>query len=505
MKKYTEEEIEKLRASVAKSLHRKRKQIAKKAAKVKKKNQAAKIKAGKTLNNEAIKQAPLQENDVDDKTSCVASTGKMQLNMDIIKKQQSINNKGIAVYTNENRAGVLLNNNSVTDNAIKYVDLLDIGIMKERLKVDSLDQPPHLSISKLFPELTFIQGDSDVYAQRDAFLKKVISGHPLRREILLIEYILRNPHEALYCNELGVNAIYDNIALFLPISMLIKLELILSYIYYTGENIDPRDIFLKLGKLINKTGYSSEQKMRSLIYRAIMRVHGKYSADTLSKIFVFGGNIEITDNFKVHTLFVHFMHLIEVIIMYTPKGYLLIAELCEKFFKNVYITPDILFAIKHDRSKHKFVQLKEYIQKPDRICVGSWYSFLEKILLVLSKGNSINSHCYGIYSKLIRSRPTQGSLLLTLLNDIRLEIAGLNRVVNKRRAENDKLVIAQGINRKKILKEARENIINGIFADNMISLTDKAKRKEMQALKRVAKSKVAESRRNNLKYYRGGI
>ena len=30
MKKYTEEEIEKLRASVAKSLHRKRKQIAKK-------------------------------------------------------------------------------------------------------------------------------------------------------------------------------------------------------------------------------------------------------------------------------------------------------------------------------------------------------------------------------------------------------------------------------------------------------------------------------------------
>ena len=49
MKKYTEEEIEKLRASVAKSLHRKRKQIAKKAAKVKKKNQAAKIKAEKTL------------------------------------------------------------------------------------------------------------------------------------------------------------------------------------------------------------------------------------------------------------------------------------------------------------------------------------------------------------------------------------------------------------------------------------------------------------------------
>ena len=52
---------------------------------------------------------------------------------------------------------------------------------------------------------------------------------------------------------------------------------------------------------------------------------------------------------------------------------------------------------------------------------------------------------------------------------------------------------------------ARENIINGIFADNMISLTDKAKRKEMQALKRVAKSKVAESRRNNLKYYRGSM
>lgn len=380
---------------------------------------------------------------------------------------------------------------------IQMHDILDINTLKDLINTDVLEQPTHISISDIHPELSFIQTDKDLFIDRDSLLKKVIGGHPLRREILFIEYILRNPNSALRCSEYNINAVYDNIPLYLSITTLVSLELILRYIYYTGESIDPRDIFIELSNLIANIGYNKDIVVRNNIYNAVRTHKGKYAADFISKVIRYKEPICIAEDVKPYTLYDKFMGLISVILIYTPYGYQLIADLCVHFFKNVYITPEILYAIRHDTTKSKYLHLKEFIREPDKLCVGSWHSFFEKLLTILYRGSNINGSCYGIYSKLIRSKPNDSSLLLNLLNEIRNEVIHINIDANNRRSVIDSNVIHQGINRKLILKQAREAIIDGIYTDNLLSMTNKAKNKEASALKRVARNKINERKLNS--------
>lgn len=476
MKKYTEEELEKIRASVKRSKSIKQKKVNKKISK-----------SLKEMHKKRKKGL------LPPKLDPLLFPNSLVINVPIkeTKKKSTVKKEPVDIIEEEPENTILDVDDVFDDDINDLPNLLNINRMRSNIDTDKLSQPSFLNISDIYPDLAFIDNGKDVLDREEAVSKKINKGHPLRREILIIEYILRNPAAALNCKN---RVVYSNIPLYLPIETIMSLEIILRYARSTGESIDIRNIFIDIGKAVNKLGYSTNMTVRSVIYKLLCKYHGKHTADTLSSMFQYKGELDIPKKIRSNTLYTKFLALIDVFLRVPALKYPLIVWLCTHFFKHVYINSDILFAIKHDKNTGKYTQLKSMIRGKDMICVGGWYSFLEKLLKSLASNDSLKSKGYGTYSKLIASNPERGSALFNILNDIRELIAYINKEYSKKREITDKTVIAQSIDRKNILKLARKSVSENIYVDEVVKLTSRAKDREAKALKRMAKSKFNENK-----------
>lgn len=332
-------------------------------------------------------------------------------------------------------------------------DILNLKAIKEAARVDNLSQPAHFNISDVYADSAYIQKERELYLKEDVLNKNILKKHPLKREIYFIDFILRNPNEALKCNEYGIDAIYDNIPIFLPITLLIQLELVLRYLYATSEQDETKTIFAELGDIVDVVGYTTNWEKRSNVHQAITKQYNKYAADFISKVLVYKKGVIIPDNISTYALYDKFVKMIVTIITSTPYAHLLIAKLCTDFFREVYIAPEIIYAIRQDTDKDCFTYLKDYVKSPDKLQVGSWHAFFTRIKDILLRKSNISKSTNGVRSKLIKSTSQEESELLILLNEIRIEVIKTNVVTYQARAGLDKKLIEQSVTWKKELKE----------------------------------------------------